>query len=556
MWSARAGRLAVICLAAMAGFASACAYFNTLYNAKATFEEADKADKAAAAQNRAQPPAAGMPNPQARQYEEVVDKCKSMIANYPDSKHVDDAMLLSARALYALERYDEAVAALDSLQRRYPKSNLRDDAAFLKGKSLVAAEKYDVAAPVLRDFVRDHRKSDDRPEGLYLLCISLMQLGLNEEAVTVLQTLEKDHGRSDYRFKAQVEMADILAEKSMYDESLAVYRRVSASRIPESNRYDVWLGMARVQEQVGDYAGAVETLEGVRTLPRAPEKEPIAVLLRARAHAALDSTALAIAEYRDVTTRFARGIYASEAYYRLGEIYEGMDSLQAAQQAYQEVPRAYSGSEFAEDAIKRSGNIGRMLRVEQTSGDDSPEAVAMRTFSMAEIQLFQFESPQKAIPNYEKIVTDFPDSDYAPRAVYALGYIHGVVLGDTAQARVWYDVLRARYPDSAQMQLAQGFYAGAAPPPPVSEWAQSRSARTVPADAAPAQRQQTPRAGNQRPVTRPQPAAADSTRAGTAVAPDTTRTQAPAPADTARTQTPAPTPADTTSAPADTSKGS
>jgi TolA-binding protein len=526
-----------VTLAGSLAAVSACAYFNTLYNAKQKYKEAQKVDVRAAAV-QTEPPPPGTPNPQARQYEEVVEKCKSMIANYPDSKHVDDAMLLSAKALYELERYDEAVAALDTLERRFPRSNLTDDAMFLKGKSLHASEKYDLAAPVLRDFVLEERKSDERAEALYLLCTSLMELGLNDEAVKALELLEGDHGRSEYRFKAQVEMADILARKELYQESLAVYQRLSESRIPESYRYDVWLGMARVQEQVGDHAGAVATLEGVKTLPRSLEKEPVAILLRARAHSALDSTEVAITEYKDVTERFARGTYAAEAYYRLGAIYEAMDSLQTAQRNYQEVPRAYSGSEFAEDAIKRSGNISRVLRVQQTAGDESPEAVAMRTFSMAEIQLFQLENPQKAIPNYEKIVNEFPQSEFAPRSVYALGYINGVLLADTAKAREWYDILIARYPDTAQAQLAYGFYKGAAPPPPMSEWVQRKpSAQSVTSPSADATRSPQP------PVGRP----ADS---------DTTRIRQPASADTTATQPlNEPVVPDTTSAPADSSGG-
>ncbi len=526
---------------------SACAYFNTLYNAKQQFKEAQKLDTRAAqtqpgqsqqsqSSQQAQPTSA---SPAARQYEDVIEKCKKMIANYPESKHVDDAMLLSAKALYALGRYDEAVAALDTLERKYPKSNLLDDADFLKGKSLYASDKYDLAALVLRDFALEHRKNDHRPEALYLLCSSLMELGMYDEAVKTLGVLEKDHSHSNYRFTAQVEMADILARKEQYQESLNVYGRLSESRIPESYRYDVWIGMARVQNQLGEYHNAITTLEGVKTLPRSIEKEPIAILLRARAHAALDSTSLAITEYKDVTTRFARGTYAAEAYYRLGVLYESMDSLQTAQHSYQEVPRAYSSSDFAEDAIKRSGNISRMLKVQETSGDDSPEAVAMRTFSLAEIQFFQFESPDKAVANYEKVANDFPDSEYAPKAVYALGYISGVVQGDTLKARQYYEVLITRYPDSAQAQLAQGFYAGAPAPPPVSEWVQKAPAPQVVPPPGPDTRNRP-----QRPVPRPV--------AGV----DSARVRGPAVADTsAVAPPPAPVAADTTAAPADSSGG-
>jgi TolA-binding protein len=448
-----------------------CAYFNTLYNAEQKFAEAEKAD----AHRRAAEAAGGagaqtpMSNPNAEAYEEVVEKCKKMIARYPDSRHVDDAMLLIGKSLYALGRHEEAAAALDSLLSRYPKTNLLADARFLKGKCLVGAEHYEAAVPVLRQYVDGHRKHDGRPEALYLLCTSLMQLGLSEDAVAALERLEQDHGRSEYRFRAQVDMAKILAEKELYEESLAVYRRLGESRIPEKMRYDVRMGMARVQEETGDHAGALETLGQLRAAQLTPDREPAFLLLRARAFGGADSTERAIEGYRSVATRFSRGVYGAEANFRLGQIYEGMDSLRTAQKFYQEVPRSYSGSEFADEAIRRSSDIGRVLRLEEIAGDESPEAVALRTFSMAEIQLFQFNNAEKAIPSYEKIVAEFPESEFAPRSAYALGYVYGVVLQDSVKAREWYDVLRARYPDTQQAQLAYAFYKGAPPPPPLPQ---------------------------------------------------------------------------------------
>ena len=524
-WTAVAGILASLVVG--------CAYYNTLYNANQKYKDAEKMQ---AAQRSAvgDDAAATQRSPQAAQYEDVIEKCKKLMATYPDSRHVDDAMLLSAKALYQLGQYDEAVAALDSLEKRYPKTGLMDDAQFLKGKSLVAAKKYDLAVPVLHNYVEHYRDHDDRAEGLYLLCISLMHLGAEKEAMTALNRLEKDHKHSDYRFRAQVDMAEILAEKELYKESLAVYERMSESRIPEGVRFDVLMGMASVQEQLGEFDAALETLRKIRTVPPGAENEPEMLLLRARALAGIDSTQRAINNYTTVTKRFARGIYAAEAYYRLGELYEGMDSLQVAQKNYQEVPRAYSGSPFAEDAIKRGSDIGRVLKLQQTSGDDSPEAIAMRTFSMAEIQLFQFNNAEKAIPNYEKIANDYPDSEYAPRAVYALGYIYGVVQSDSVKAREWYDVLLAKYPDSQQTQLAYAFYKGATPPPPYSELMKTATAVKPAASAQPTRRD--------RPAPRPTPQ------------------PHPTPVDTMRTVVPPPAPigtvpADTSAAPSDTSRG-
>lgn len=518
-----------------------CAYFNTLYNAKEDFKQAERATAKAQASQQQLAPGATSPND--KLYESVVDKCKKMIANYPKSKYVDDAMLLSARALYALRRYDEAVAAVDTLEAKYPKSNVLGDALFVKGKSLVAGKKYDDAVTTLKEYTDKYRGNHDNAEGLYLLCTSLMQLGMSDDAVTALHRLEKDHGRSSFKFQAQVEMADILAQKELYKESLAVYQQLSESRIPSTYRYDVWLGMARVQEALGDHAGALATLEKTSTLPKNQEKEPQVMMLRAQAHTAIDSVDAAVSEYQDITKRFPRTADAAEAYYRLGGLYEGMDSLDAAEKSYTEVPRTFSTSDFAEDAIKRSSDIGRVLKLQKMAGDNSPEAIAMRTFSMAEIQLFQFKNTQKAITNYEKIVNDFPDTEYAPRAVYALGYINGVVLGDSTKAREWYDVLQKKYPTSTQAELAFEFYKGAGVPSYADilrmgrkqqATAKADSTHGPPGPPPPGAAEPPHPVRTYRPA-HPGPAAADSTRApahhgGAAAKSDSTA----APADTSK----------------------
>jgi tetratricopeptide (TPR) repeat protein len=250
----------------------------------------------------------------------------------------------------------------------------------------------------------------------------------------------------------------------MYKESLAVYERISRSRIPSDVRYDVWMGMGRSQVELGMYRDALTTLDKIHGMQLTPDREAPMLLLRGRSFAGSDSVQRAIRVYKGVSSRFARGTYGAEADFRLGVLYESMDSLKTAQRYYQQVPGAYSQSDFAVDAIKRAGDIGRMLRLQEAAGDDSPEAVALRTFSMAELQLLQFNSTEKAIPAYEKIVTDYPESEFAPKSAYALGYIYGVVLQDSVKAKQWYDVLRTKYADSQQLQLAYTFYKGAPAP--------------------------------------------------------------------------------------------
>jgi tetratricopeptide (TPR) repeat protein len=182
-----------------------CAYYNTLYNANEKYDEATKTQAAQRDMLRGETPPAGTRNPQTAAYEDVIAKCKKLVATYPKSRHVDDAMLLSAKALYQLGEYQQAVSAIDTLEERCPKSNLLDEARFLQGKSLVSAKEYDKAIPVLRDFIDHTGTTSPRRR------ISWHQphaSGASNDAMAALNGSRRTTSLRP-RFMAQVEMAEI-----------------------------------------------------------------------------------------------------------------------------------------------------------------------------------------------------------------------------------------------------------------------------------------------------------------------------------------------------------
>jgi len=211
---------------------------------------------------------------------------------------------------------------------------------------------------------------------------------------------------------------------------------------------------------VEEYQSALDVLNDVLKLKLEPEQRPRVLLAKAEAYQGMDSTDTAIATYKDVTVLFGKGIYGAEAQYRLGWIWESRDSLELAKKHYERVAGAYAESEFASEAIRRGGNISRLLKLKAVADEDSPEAQALRQFTLAELQLLQFEDPEEAVNIYGQIIEAFPASEYAPKAAYAVGYIYKTIFGDTARAREAYTLLRTRYPDTPQAVHA-GYLIGA-----------------------------------------------------------------------------------------------
>lgn len=443
-------RLALL-LVAVATLATSCAYFNMLYNAKQRFKEAQSIER---------PRDGEISRAHRAAYDEVIEKCQTMIGTYPNSRHVDDAMLLIARCLYGEDRFQEAVAQLDSLEAKFPKTELLPKVRFYKGQALAVSGEYEAAVDVLSDYVNRWGGHEFRADALYYLATCQMRLGREDGAMQSIALLDKHHGDSQQRLDAQLEVAAILAEDGSLENSLRVYEQLTARRIPENVRYRVWMGMAEVYERLGRHQEALALTNQLEELQLLPEEEPPMLLLEAKAYGGLDSLDAQIRTYNEITRRFSRGEYAADAFYQLGLIYEKQDSLNVAKTKFEAVPRAYANSEYATDAIRRAGSISKLLKLQEAEDDESPEALALREFTMAELQLFQFENTEKAIASYQLIVDEYPDTEYAPKAAYALGYIYGELLGDEAGARRAYRVLQERYPNSQQAVNARSFMVG------------------------------------------------------------------------------------------------
>jgi TolA-binding protein len=292
-------------------------------------------------------------------------------------------------------------------------------------------------------------------EILYLAAKAAMKLGQEDKAASYVARLRDKYRGSDYRLDADMDIAEIYLEQGEYDKCIEVYEGLTRNRLAQHNRFRVWSSLARAYIEVGRPEDALNALGGVDKVMLGNEEKAEAMLLRGEANVGVGNTDTAILAYKNVTARFPKSKFSAEAYYRLGGIYQQMDSLEVAKTQYESVTRAYPGSEFADQSIKNSSNISQLIRLRASEGEESPEAHALRVFSLAEVQLFQFKDTEKALEGYNQVLSDYSESEFAPKAAYAVAYIHGEMLGQPDEARDLYQKLIRDYPDSQQADIAR-----------------------------------------------------------------------------------------------------
>lgn len=521
-------------LAALGAFG--CAYFNTFYNAKRLYAEAQEIPRSRE----------GTASSSTKdKYDKVIAKCEAVIASYPDSKHVDDAILLIGKCLYETGDYGGAIGRLSVLDTLSTDAKVKAEGRLVTAKSYIAKDETDKAIPFLQQAV-DANPKDASDEMLFYLGTALVKSGDDSTAVRYLEQLALNYPRSSFRVQADLEVAEVYAERGEYEKSLAVYGRLRRVPLEEPDQIRFLTGLGKAHTENGDFEEAIAVYRELDSYIVDPTLKAAYLLVKARAYTGLDSIPVAIDTYKTIGASYPRSMFSAEAHYRLGGIYQDkLDSLQLAQQEFDKVAGEYAGSPYASESISSSAAISKLLRLNESlkSGGGGEDQASVQ-FDLAEIELLQFENYEKALAGYRKVVDEFPDNDLAPRAAYAIAYIYDAQLGDTTNAVPAYELVSARYTYTQQGEFARdalkrlGHPVPEPPPAPPKEEAPAAAASDTTRVVAPGD---TTGSGGQT------KSASDTTRAvppPAVTASDTTR--AAAPGDTTRTAPPSAAASDTT----------
>ncbi|MBI4531446.1 MAG: tetratricopeptide repeat protein, partial [Candidatus Latescibacteria bacterium] len=136
---------------------------------------------------------------------------------------------------------------------------------------------------------------------------------------------------------------------------------------------------------------------------------------------------------------------AALALYAVGELYQKrFNNLQKAREFFEQAQKVGGRFEVAQRAQKRIGDIAMLDRYRSIVTANRDSAVAAQ-FHLGELYWLTFEQADSAIVTYRDLVERFPESDWAPKALYAAGWLHEQ-FADSARALATYGELVKRYP--------------------------------------------------------------------------------------------------------------
>ena len=440
---------AALLLVALTG----CAKYNTYYNAKKAFDQAELVRTEAIRKHEDPPKPAGL---QKSNYELSIQKAQKVLDEYPGHDLTDDALFLQAKAWHRLEGYRMSIRKLDLLFRNFPASEYMEEALYLQGLNYLLINSLDKSQEYLAQLERRFPDSKFQSETLKVSGDNAFALEKWSEAADAYRRYLDEDRRAAERDRIGLKLAECLWELDDYTGAADVLKEVSENSDSAELGFRARLLRARVYVRIGDYELADALLSGL-----ADDAE----IYGARGEVRLAEAESMVAQQRpDEAVTLLEGIppdwstpeVKSRSSEMLGGLYMARGDWEKARGAYQEALRRRSDLEDPERARRLGDTLKNYMAADQALVDASGAKAASLRLEKANALLFGFERPQEAVVFYTAAATDTSaERTVATRALYGAIITYRDHLDEPDSAQFYADQLELRYPDSPQAYEAR-----------------------------------------------------------------------------------------------------
>lgn len=431
--------------------------------------------------------------------DELLDR---FVREFPDDGRIPEALLLRGKVSFGGARYEEAVSRLQVFLDRYPGHDLEAETGYYIARSKLELNRYAEAREHLERAIGQARTEEVRYEAGYMLGESLRREGDLPAALGVFESLLEQRAYRDYHPEVMLAMAACLVEQGRHEAAVSRYEAL-ISLYATDRDHDA--EVSRAMFELGELYRIANDLElAERWYDDARRKSPRSFRVGDEA----DRKYRAIGELRRLNGNLDNMLAALESVgppggsgsnsssnydrlmenvtglrFQLAELYlfqlEMADSALSQYRAVEE--QSADPSMSAKAAYARAWVLGEIMKEEERARSvfdsisarfpgtaHAVEASILlskpvegelpqdRLFAEAERLLFEADRPDSARGLYEQVVRRYPEGEYAPRALYALGWLAETRFDDPETALGHFNEIVERYPRSEQAESVRG----------------------------------------------------------------------------------------------------
>ncbi len=435
-----------------------CVYFNTFYNAKLFFSEAEKL--------RVEKEGDVLGNDITDRYKKVIEKTDIILNNYPESKYIDDALFLKGRSHFYKREYDLSEMTFNTLS-----SNNHKDYQILSEYWLALIKwKSGKSQPALVDLNHIISKTDEK-ELLAKIYQSqaeiLLELKQDSIAVSTLEKAAKltknrqDKGQIYYR------LAELAYDIQNYKRAIDYYNNVikysfSNERVMEAN-----LKIIQRYRDLNDLKKASKEIQSMIVDPEFSTIHGDLELELAKLKLTQNDNEAAVQILEDMVVKYPRTEISAEAFYLLGEqsLLKNRDFVKAnfyyrqiqsessksifnrqGKVRIKEIDKYQKSKRFLKE-INKITSLPDSLIIDDKNQNIDTVKVVLELYNLGELEAFHFNQIDTSIYYFKRIIEDFSESELDAKAMYTISYLYEQI-ADTSQFLKYQEIVVKKYADS------------------------------------------------------------------------------------------------------------
>ena len=427
---------------------SSCAYYNTFYNAQKKFNEGRKIQKKAGSDE---------PNTSAnKHYDDAIKKASKVLTFHSNSKWVDDALFLIGKSFYYKGEYNKAERKFKELLVNFPEGDFTQDCHYYIGLCQYRMNSISQALITFNSIIKAEKKEKLKSDAAYILAEIYFEQKEYDDAIKNYYLIINEYKKEGLMGKAQFQIAECYFLKKDYEEAKEGFSLV---RNFTKDRTLIFESQFKIGEclyllnQVEEGMNLFQDLSKEQKYFKYLAKIQLKI---AQGHLLQDSTDLALKEYENITVTSPRTDESCEAFYQMGIIYqEQIQDLKKAKELFDSATKEKSQAEIAKKALEKSANLAKLEEYQkQLTEAEKPE---ITLYLLAEAYLFEMNQPDSAIAEFSILVEDYPESELAPKSLYAIGWILENIKNDEERSKEFYQKIWDQYPSSDYADLAWPF---------------------------------------------------------------------------------------------------
>lgn len=429
---------------------SGCVYYNTFYNARKNFNEAENSRMESEKRG-------GRRVVSSAKYKTAITKASVVLEKHPDSKYYDDALYVIGVSYYWTEEYLRSQRKFRELLANFEESEYVIRSKLYLAKCKLALDERAEAVTIFQSLLETVKDAEIRAEAAFAIGDYYFEQGEYTEAEEYYQSLVDSLASNDAeKRRATLKIADGNFSRFNITDARQRYLEVLDMNPDEQEEYRTRFALGACSYFLQDIAGGIESFQALADDERYYDSIGSIRLKIARGYELDDDLILATEEYEAISVESERSPASGAALYNLGLIYQfDYEDLDRALEYYNAAKKkGRPRNPFYEESVKRAADITKLadfqigLERDSSTTLDQLDKASRAQLRLGELFLFDLDQPDSAINAFNYAVDSFPEAYYTPRALISMALAHRDYLDDTTTFDSLAHLALERYPKS------------------------------------------------------------------------------------------------------------